>query len=126
MTRLPGCAAMITRKGDPPSNRSCRPTDRSSRGSLPTTCALTNAEENGIEAELARLDAALAGGLRFVQIRDKRAAGGRPGTFAGEVVARGPHTAPSSSSMTMPRLRHASAPMACTCQRRHWPNWRQT
>ena len=37
MTRLPGCAAMITRKGDPPSNRSCRPTDRSSRVSLPTT-----------------------------------------------------------------------------------------
>ena len=57
--------------------------------SLPTTCALTNAEENGIEAELARLDAALADGLRFVQARDKRLPADDRARFAGEVVARG-------------------------------------
>lgn len=38
---------------------------------LPTCCALTNAEENGVDAELARLDGALKNGLRFVQLRDK-------------------------------------------------------
>ncbi|MBW7902127.1 MAG: Nudix family hydrolase [Rhodocyclaceae bacterium] len=38
---------------------------------LPTACALTNAEENGVDAELARLAAALENGLRFVQVRDR-------------------------------------------------------
>ncbi len=38
---------------------------------LPDTYALTNAEENGVEHELARLDKALRNGLRLLQIRDK-------------------------------------------------------
>ena len=38
---------------------------------LPPLYALTNAEENGIEAELSRLEGALARGLRLIQIRDK-------------------------------------------------------
>ena len=38
---------------------------------LPSIYALTNAAERGIEAELARLEGALAGGLRLIQIRDK-------------------------------------------------------
>ena len=38
---------------------------------LPPVYALTNAEENGIDAELARLEAALHNGLRLIQIRDK-------------------------------------------------------
>jgi 8-oxo-dGTP diphosphatase len=55
--------------------------------SLPTTCALTNAEENGVDAELARLETALAGGLRFVQVRDKRLAPAERAGFARRVVA---------------------------------------
>ena len=38
---------------------------------LPPLYALTHAAENGIDAELARLERALAGGLRLIQIRDK-------------------------------------------------------
>ena len=38
---------------------------------LPALYALTNAAENGIDGELARLKAALAGGLRLIQVRDK-------------------------------------------------------
>ena len=38
---------------------------------LPPVYALTNAAENGVEGELARVDAALAGGLRLIQVRDK-------------------------------------------------------
>ena len=38
---------------------------------LPATCAITNAEENGIDAELQRLETALRGGLRLIQVRDK-------------------------------------------------------
>ncbi len=38
---------------------------------LPTFYALTNAAENGIAAELTRLENALAGGLRLIQLRDK-------------------------------------------------------
>jgi 8-oxo-dGTP diphosphatase len=38
---------------------------------LPPLYALTNADENGVDAELARLERALAGGLRLIQIRDK-------------------------------------------------------
>lgn len=38
---------------------------------LPPVYALTNAKENGIDAELARLEAALHKGLRLIQIRDK-------------------------------------------------------
>ncbi len=39
--------------------------------SLPNVCAITNAGDNGIDAELARLQAALGNGLRFIQLRDK-------------------------------------------------------
>ena len=39
--------------------------------SLPTTMAITMAEEDGGERQLQRLAAALAGGLRLVQVRDK-------------------------------------------------------
>jgi 8-oxo-dGTP diphosphatase len=39
---------------------------------LPSLYALSNAEENGVEAELARLSTALSNGLRLIQIRDKR------------------------------------------------------
>lgn len=38
---------------------------------LPATYALTNATENGIDTELARLDRGLNNGLRLIQIRDK-------------------------------------------------------
>jgi len=38
---------------------------------LPSLYALSNAEENGVDCELARLSAALANGLRLIQIRDK-------------------------------------------------------
>ncbi|WP_301101898.1 Nudix family hydrolase [Propionivibrio sp.] len=38
---------------------------------LPSLYALTNADDNGIDAELARLERALASGLRLIQIRDK-------------------------------------------------------
>jgi len=38
---------------------------------LPSIYALTNAAENGIEAELAKLEHALRNGLRLIQIRDK-------------------------------------------------------
>lgn len=55
---------------------------------LPTTCALTNAEENGAGRELLRLDAALGAGLRFVQVRDKGLPADERSTFAAEVVRR--------------------------------------
>jgi 8-oxo-dGTP diphosphatase len=38
---------------------------------LPSIYALTNAAVNGIDAELAKLECALAGGLRLIQVRDK-------------------------------------------------------
>ena len=38
---------------------------------LPPIYALTHAAGNGIESELARLEKALAGGLRLIQVRDK-------------------------------------------------------
>jgi 8-oxo-dGTP diphosphatase len=39
--------------------------------SLPTTMAITNAEQEGTERQLERLEEALAAGLRLVQVRDK-------------------------------------------------------
>ncbi|WP_275706229.1 Nudix family hydrolase [Dechloromonas hankyongensis] len=39
--------------------------------SLPTTMAITNAEAEGVERQLERLEAALNGGLRLIQVRDK-------------------------------------------------------
>lgn len=38
---------------------------------LPSLYALTNAEENGVAAELTRIEQALRGGLRLLQVRDK-------------------------------------------------------
>ncbi len=42
---------------------------------LPAVYALTNASENGVERELARVEKALAGGLRLIQVRDKTLSG---------------------------------------------------
>jgi 8-oxo-dGTP diphosphatase len=56
---------------------------------LPTTCALTNAEENGCALELSRLKAAMGNGLRFIQIRDKSLPVEEREAFAREVVAVG-------------------------------------
>lgn len=39
--------------------------------SLPTTMAITNAEHEGVERQLERLEEALAAGLRLIQVRDK-------------------------------------------------------
>jgi 8-oxo-dGTP diphosphatase len=39
--------------------------------SLPTTMAITNAEAEGTERQLERLEEALQGGLRLIQVRDK-------------------------------------------------------
>ena len=56
---------------------------------LPTTCALTNAAENGIDAELSRLEIALTTGLRFIQIREKTLAPAVRRKFARQVVELG-------------------------------------
>ena len=54
---------------------------------LPPEYALTNAEERGVEAELQRLDKALANGLRLIQVRDKTLAPAPRSDFAHAVVA---------------------------------------
>ena len=54
---------------------------------LPAIYALTNAAENGVAAELARLEGALAGGLRLIQLRDKTLSGAERRRFAHRVVA---------------------------------------
>jgi 8-oxo-dGTP diphosphatase len=54
---------------------------------LPPLYALSNAEENGVEAELRRIARALAGGLRMLQIRDKTLAPERREEFARAVMA---------------------------------------
>ena len=54
---------------------------------LPSIYALTNAEENGTDAELARVEEALAGGLRLFQIRDKTLPTEQRLLFAREVMA---------------------------------------
>ncbi len=55
---------------------------------LPTTYAITNAGELGEAEYLRRLDAALASGLRLIQVREKKMSGGRLVDFAVDVVAR--------------------------------------
>ena len=55
---------------------------------LPSIYAITNAAENGVEPELARLESALAGGLRLIQIRDKTLASTERLAFAQTVMAR--------------------------------------
>lgn len=55
---------------------------------LPEVYALTHAEERGVAAELARVERGLAGGLRLLQVRDKRLPAAERAVFAAEVVAR--------------------------------------
>ncbi|WP_291993634.1 Nudix family hydrolase [Candidatus Accumulibacter sp. ACC003] len=54
---------------------------------LPELYALSNAEENGVAAELARLERALAQGLRLLQVRDKTLAAAQRQRFAAAVMA---------------------------------------
>jgi len=53
---------------------------------LPPVYALTNAAENGIAAELMKLESALAGGLRLIQLRDKTLAPTERRPFAAAVM----------------------------------------
>ena len=54
---------------------------------LPHVQALTNAADNGIEAELARLEQAMIGGLRLIQVRDKTLPSEARREFARRVMA---------------------------------------
>ena len=56
--------------------------------SLPPVYAITNAGETGEHEFLRRLDRALAGGLKLLQVREKEMAGEALLHFAGEVVRR--------------------------------------
>ena len=53
---------------------------------LPVVYALTNAAENGMAAELVKLESALAGGLRLIQLRDKTLAPGDRRRFAAALM----------------------------------------
>ncbi len=55
---------------------------------LPTTMAITNAEAEGTERQLERLEEALTGGLRLVQVRDKDWPAAQRLWFAEAVVRR--------------------------------------
>ena len=55
---------------------------------LPRVCGITHAGEIGIDAQLARLEAALAGGLRLVQIREPALPDADCERFARAVVER--------------------------------------
>ena len=55
---------------------------------LPRTMGITHAGEIGVAAQLARLDTALAGGLRLVQIREAGLAADERTAFAEAVVLR--------------------------------------
>ena len=54
--------------------------------SLPTAMAITQAEAAGVERQLERLAAALAGGLRLIQIRDKQLPQAQRQAFAEAVI----------------------------------------
>jgi 8-oxo-dGTP diphosphatase len=56
--------------------------------SLPPMLGITHAEQMGESAQLAALDAALAGGLRLVMVREKRMGAQQLLAFARRVVAR--------------------------------------
>lgn len=58
------------------------------RLTLPSLYAITQAERHGVDAFLPRLDAALARGVRLIQVREKDLPPERLAAFAGEVVAR--------------------------------------
>jgi 8-oxo-dGTP diphosphatase len=60
--------------------------------SLPTKMAITMAESEGVERQLARLEAALADGLRLIQVRDKGLPPAQRQGFA-EAVVRLAHDA---------------------------------
>lgn len=53
---------------------------------LPPICALTHAEQNGVENELARLEAALHNGIRLIQLRDRQLPGELRSAFARRTV----------------------------------------
>lgn len=55
---------------------------------LPNVCGITCAGEIGVAPFLARLETALAGGLRLVQIREKRMSAEQLEAFGREVIAR--------------------------------------
>ena len=55
---------------------------------LPPIYALSNAAENGIESEWAKLESALAGGLRLIQVRDKTLPPAERRRFAQGVMER--------------------------------------
>jgi 8-oxo-dGTP diphosphatase len=54
---------------------------------LPGIYAITNAEENGVDAELARIARAAAHGIRLMQLRDKTLPAAERRRFAGEAAA---------------------------------------
>ncbi|MCB1943956.1 MAG: Nudix family hydrolase, partial [Candidatus Accumulibacter sp.] len=54
---------------------------------LPPLYAVSNAEENGPAAELARFEKALAQGLRLLQVRDKTLPAAQRERFAGQLMA---------------------------------------
>ncbi|WP_137937772.1 Nudix family hydrolase [Chitinivorax sp. B] len=56
--------------------------------SLPQCYAITNVAELGVDVQLQRLDQALAGGLRLIQIREKQLEGADWLIFARSVVTR--------------------------------------
>lgn len=53
---------------------------------LPTTLAITNAEEDGTERQLEKLEEALQAGLRLIQVRDKHLSADRRLWFAASVT----------------------------------------
>lgn len=55
---------------------------------LPDVYAITHAEANGIDSELARVDRALENGIRLLQVRDKSLPAGERQRFAEGVMAR--------------------------------------
>jgi len=65
---------------------------------LPSIHAITNAAENGIDAELTRLEGALTKGLRLIQIRDKTLDPAERRRFAEAVMVR---TAPYPDTLVL-------------------------
>lgn len=55
---------------------------------LPDVYAITHAETNGVESELARIDRALQNGIRLLQVRDKSLPAAERQRFAEEVMVR--------------------------------------
>jgi 8-oxo-dGTP diphosphatase len=91
--------------------------------SLPTVMAITNAEAEGTERQLERLEEALENGLRLIQVRDKGWPPAQRLWFA-ETVTR---LARSHGALVVINddadIARRVAPMACTCQPPTWPAW---